>query len=69
MTELQTIVICYIICYIATILIRFPRIKERWAAPLLRGPEWFFDVAVPPDFLQKSGRAILRYYRSRLFIP
>jgi hypothetical protein len=65
MTELQTIVFGYI----AVIALRFPRIKERWAAPLLRGPEWFFDVSVPPDFLQKSGRVLLRYYRWRLFIP
>ena len=64
MTELQTIAIGYIV----VIVLRLPRIKERWAAPLLRGSEWFFDVAVPPDF-GKSGGAILRYYRWRLFIP
>jgi hypothetical protein len=35
----------------------------------MRGPEWFFDVAVPPDFLCGPGREILSGYRWRLFIP
>jgi hypothetical protein len=59
-----------LIClYLLTVGLRLPRIKERWVAPLMRGPEWFFDVAVPPDFLAGSGAAILRNYRWRLFIP
>jgi hypothetical protein len=59
-----------LIClYLLTIALRIPRIKERWVAPLLRGPEWFFEVAVPLDFLQGPGAAILRNYRWRLFIP
>jgi hypothetical protein len=55
--------------YIGVIIARFPRIKERWTAPLLRGPDWFFDVAVPPDFLKGPGAALLHNYRRRLFIP
>jgi len=55
--------------YIGVIIARFPRIKERWVAPLLRGPDWFFDVAVPPDFLKGPGAALLRNYRWRLLIP
>jgi hypothetical protein len=55
--------------YLLTVALRIPRIKERWVAPLMRGPEWFFDVAVPPDFLEGPGAAILRNYRWRLFIP
>jgi hypothetical protein len=55
--------------YLLTVALRIPRIKERWVAPLLRGPEWFFEVAVPPDFLEGPGAAILRSYRWRLFIP
>jgi len=59
-----------LIClYLLTIALRIPRIKERWAAPLMRGPDWFFEVAVPPDFLEGPGAAILRNYRWRLFIP
>lgn len=64
MTQLQIVLL-----YLASIALRIPRIKERWIAPLLRGPEWFFDVAVAPDFLRSPGAAILRNYRWRLFIP
>jgi hypothetical protein len=55
--------------YILIVVLRIPRLKERWIAPLMRGPEWFFDVAVAPDFLKGPGAALLRYYRWRLFIP
>jgi len=48
---------------------RIPRIVERWRASMLRGPEWFFGAAVPADFLEGPGRAILRDYRWRLGIP
>lgn len=65
MTELQII----LGGYVGAIAGRFPRIKERWTAPLLRGPDWFFDVAVPQDFLEGPGRQILHSYRWRLFIP
>jgi hypothetical protein len=55
--------------YIFVIIARFPRIKERWSAPLLRGTDWFFDAAVPADFWKGPGAALLRNYRWRLFIP
>jgi hypothetical protein len=64
MTELQLVLL-----YTATIVLRIPRIKERWVAPLMRGPEWFFDVGVAPDFLKGPGATLLRNYRWRLFIP
>ena len=64
MTQLEIVLL-----YLASIALRIPRIKERWIAPLLRGPEWFFDVAVAPDFLRGPGAAILRNYRWWLFIP
>jgi hypothetical protein len=48
---------------------RIPRIVERWKAPLLRGPGWFFSVEVAPDFREGAGAAILRRYRTRLFLP
>jgi hypothetical protein len=65
MTEFQQVVGIYIVI----VVLRIPRVKERWIAPLMRGPEWFFDVAVAPDFLKGPGAALLRYYRWRLFIP
>jgi hypothetical protein len=65
MTQSQQVVGIYILIAI----LRIPRLKERWIAPLMRGREWFFDVAVAPDFLKGPGAALLRYYRWRLFIP
>jgi len=58
-----------ILLYAFVIAVRWPRIRERWVAPLIRGSEWFFDVPVPPEFLNGQGRNILRDYRFRLFIP
>jgi hypothetical protein len=55
--------------YAFAIATRIPRIVERWRAPLLRGPGWFFNVEAAPDFLEGSGGAILRRYRRRLFLP
>jgi hypothetical protein len=51
------------------VLVRLPRMVERWKAPLLRGPGWFFSVEAPPDFLAGSGARILHRYRWRLFLP
>jgi len=58
-----------VLLYLFTIVLRYPRLQERWTAPLLRGTDWFFNVAVPPDFIDGPGRGILRRYRMRLFIP
>ena len=65
MTEYQLIALFYLF----SIAMRVPRILERWKSPMLRGPEWFFSVAVPTDFLTGPGAAILRDYRWRLAIP
>ena len=59
----------FVLLYLFVIVMRVPRIVERWKAPMLRGPEWFFGAAVPPDFLKGPGRVILRNYRWRLGIP
>ena len=59
----------FVLLYLFVIVMRMPRIVERWKAPMLRGPEWFFGAAVQPDFLEGPGRAILRNYRWRLGIP
>ncbi len=65
MTELQATILLYIVVVLA----RIPRINERWIAPLMRGPEWFFDIAIAPDFLAGPGAALLRNYRWRLLLP
>ena len=65
MTENQMVILGWIL----TMAARIPRIVERWAAPFLNGPGWFFGVEVPADFLKGGGRAILARYRLRLFLP
>jgi len=42
---------------------------RRWPQPLLRGPEWFFNVRVQPGFYEGPGKKILQRYRMRMFIP
>jgi hypothetical protein len=42
---------------------------RRWQQPLLRGPEWFFNVHVQPGFYEGPGKKILRHYWMRIFIP
>lgn len=42
---------------------------RRWRQPLLRGPEWFFNVPVQPDFYTGAGRKMLHGYWMRMFIP
>ena len=41
---------------------------RRWHQPLLRGPEWFFNVRVQSEFYAGPGRKILNHYRVRLFV-
>ena len=64
MSETQMI---YLFCLLA-VLTRIPRILERWKAPVLRGPDWIFNVEVPA---MSSGDllTILRRYRLQLFLP
>jgi hypothetical protein len=42
---------------------------RRWAQPLLRGPEWLFNVRVQPGFYAGPERKILDRYKMRMFIP
>ncbi|HWZ30041.1 MAG TPA: hypothetical protein VNX18_01830 [Bryobacteraceae bacterium] len=65
MTENQILLLVWIVGVAG----RIPRIVERWKAPLLSGPGWFFGIQVAPDFLTDAGRAILKRYRLRLFLP
>jgi hypothetical protein len=39
---------------------------RRWQQPLLRGPEWFFNVQVQPGFYDGAGAKLLRAYRLRM---
>lgn len=41
---------------------------RRWRQPLLRGPEWLFNVRVQPDFYEGPGRKILLHFRMKIFV-
>ncbi len=51
------------------VVIQASTVSRRWKLPFLRGPEWFFDVHVGPDFYSGAGRPILRRHRLRLLLP
>ncbi len=42
---------------------------RRWRQPLLRGPEWFFNVHVQADYYRGAGRRILHGYWLRMLAP
>jgi hypothetical protein len=42
---------------------------RRGRQPVLRGPEWFFNVHVQPGFYDGPGKRLLRWYRMRMMIP
>ncbi|HEY2393416.1 MAG TPA: hypothetical protein VGK22_19740 [Candidatus Angelobacter sp.] len=58
-----------IIVYIFFMASRIRGCFRRWQPPLLRGPEWFFNVRVQPGFYEGSGKKILHHYWIRIFIP
>ena len=58
-----------VIFYALFWLVRINGCVRRGRQPLLRGPEWFFNVHVRPDFCTGAGRAILRRYWMRMLIP
>jgi hypothetical protein len=49
--------------------IRINGCVRRGRQPLLRGPEWFFNVRVPADFYAGAGKTLLRWYWMRMMIP
>ena len=59
----------FIIFYILFWVVRINGCVRRGHQPLLRGPEWFFNVRVQPDFYRGAGRKILHRYWMRMFIP
>src|SRR5262245_588699 len=58
-----------VIYYILFWAIRINGCVRRGRQPLLRGPEWFFNVRVQPGFYAGAGRRILHRYWMRMFIP
>jgi len=64
MMQEWTLMAVLLLCYTG----RIPRIVERWDAPFLNGPGWFFGIQVLSDFEKGAGRRILARYRARLFL-
>ncbi|MGH9702186.1 MAG: hypothetical protein ACRD4K_02330 [Candidatus Acidiferrales bacterium] len=58
-----------VIFYIFFWMVRINGCLRRGRQPLLRGPEWFFNVRVRPDFYTGEGRRLLHRYWLRMFIP
>jgi hypothetical protein len=57
------------IFYIFFWVVRIRGCIRRGRQPLLRGPEWFFNVHVQPDFYTGAGKKILHRYWMRMLIP
>jgi len=58
-----------VIYYILFWVIRINGCVRRGRQPLLRGPDWFFNIHVQPGFYTGAGRRILHRYWMRMFIP
>jgi hypothetical protein len=58
-----------VIIYVFFWIIRINGCVRRGRQPLLRGPEWFFNVHVRPDFYTGAGRELLHRYWLRMLIP
>ena len=58
-----------VIFYIMFWAVRINGCVRRGRQPLLRGPDWFFNVPVQPDFYTGAGRKILHRYWMRMLIP
>lgn len=64
MSSNQFVVIFYILWLAA----RARGCFRRWRQPLLRGPEWFFNVHVQPEFYSGAGKKILHSYWARMLM-
>jgi len=61
----QFLVIFYALFWV----VRINGCIRRGRQPLLRGPEWFFNTPVQPDFYSGAGKKILHRYWMRMLIP
>ena len=58
-----------VILYIFFWVVRIRGCFRRGRQPLLRGPEWFFNVHVRPDFYTGAGKKLLHRYWMRMLMP
>src|SRR5258708_2240277 len=59
----------YVMMYVLFWVVRINGCVRRGRQPLLRGPEWFFNVSVPPGFYNGEGKKLLHRYWMRMLIP
>src|SRR6202046_976403 len=57
------------IFYIFFWVVRIRGCIRRGRQPLLRGPEWFFNIHVQLDFYTGAGKTLLHQYWMRMLIP
>lgn len=65
MTTYDAVIALYILFWV----LRVYGCIRRGRQPLLRGPEWFFDVHVQPGFYEGDGKKILHRYWLRMLVP
>jgi hypothetical protein len=58
-----------LLCYFLFLVSRLRGVYRRLQQPHLRGPGWFLDVPVQSGFYDGPGRAILRRYQLRVWLP
>jgi hypothetical protein len=58
-----------VMLYVLFWIVRINGCIRRGRQPLLRGPEWFFNVSVPPSFYTGEGKKLLHRYWMRMLIP
>jgi hypothetical protein len=58
-----------VIYYVLFWLVRINGCIRRGRQPLRRGPEWFFNVRVPPGFYANAGRTLLHQFWLRMLLP
>jgi hypothetical protein len=59
----------FVIAYVFFWVVRINGCIRRGRQPMLRGPDWFFNVPVQPDFYTGTGRKILHRYWMRMLMP
>ena len=68
-TTLDMSNLSFVVVYILFWMVRINGCVRRGRQPLLRGPDWFFNVHVQPGFYEGAGKKTLHGYWMRMFIP
>jgi hypothetical protein len=58
-----------VIAWFVVTMWRLTVVPKRLKLPLLRGPDYFFNSRVGPEFYQSAGVRILRQYQALSVLP